>query len=197
MVLGALLAAGASPEWLRALPRRLGCPDVTINSSSVDRCGIQAIKVTVVLPDGSHEEPSEVVTQHDHQHHHSDDPDQEPASPGHRHIGELIEMIERADLSPWVRERAVRAFELLGEAEGRVHGSPADRVPCTRWVERTRYSMSSPESRVSKQPGISSIYNCPDAVGPVGDMPRMGPSPRRRQRRQFFWKASSSGPMDR
>ena len=46
----------------------------------------------------------------------------------HRHIGELIAMVERAPLSPWVRERAVRAFELLGEAEGRVHGMPADEV---------------------------------------------------------------------
>ena len=42
----------------------------------------------------------------------------------------------RADRDPgrgrrsrdWVRERAVRAFRLLGEAEGRVHGVPADEV---------------------------------------------------------------------
>ena len=38
-------------------------------------------------------------------------------------------MIERADLSPSVQERAIRAFRLLGEAEGRVHGLPADDVP--------------------------------------------------------------------
>jgi uncharacterized protein (TIGR00299 family) protein len=37
-------------------------------------------------------------------------------------------MIERAPLSDAVREGAVRAFRLLGEAEGRVHGVPADRV---------------------------------------------------------------------
>ena len=38
-------------------------------------------------------------------------------------------MIERADLSASVRERAIRAFRFLGDAEGRVHGLPADDVP--------------------------------------------------------------------
>ena len=38
-------------------------------------------------------------------------------------------MIERAPLSPWVRERAIKAFTLLGEAEGRVHGIPTADVP--------------------------------------------------------------------
>ena len=38
-------------------------------------------------------------------------------------------MIERAPLSAWVRERAVRAFTLLGEAEGRVHGIATVDVP--------------------------------------------------------------------
>ena len=65
--------------------------------------------------------------EHDHpqgQHH------AHPSGHGpHRHIGELITIVEQARLSPWVRERAVRAFQLLGEAEGRIHGLPADQVP--------------------------------------------------------------------
>jgi uncharacterized protein (TIGR00299 family) protein len=40
----------------------------------------------------------------------------------------LLAAVERAPLSRWVRERAVRAFRLLGEAEGRVHGLPAEDV---------------------------------------------------------------------
>ena len=46
----------------------------------------------------------------------------------HHHIGDLIARIDRAPLSGWVRERAVRAFRLLGEAEGRIHGVPAEQV---------------------------------------------------------------------
>jgi uncharacterized protein (TIGR00299 family) protein len=123
MVLGALIAAGAEPEWLRALPGRLGFPDVRVEIARVDRGGIQATKVDVVMTDGSRELPSPPVDhghdrQHTHQHVHGP----------HRHVGELLEILARAPLSPWVRERAVRAITLLGEAEGRVHGVPAAKV---------------------------------------------------------------------
>jgi pyridinium-3,5-bisthiocarboxylic acid mononucleotide nickel chelatase len=126
MVLGALIAAGASPEWLRAVPARLGFPEVRVEVESVDRCGVRATKVNVILPGGLQEHPSPAVDLgKDHQQH-----DGPPHHHGpHRHIRDLIELVNRADLSPWVRERAERAFRLLGEAEGRVHGMPADEVP--------------------------------------------------------------------
>lgn len=132
MLLGALLAAGASPEWLRSIPARLGFPDVTIDIGPVDRCGVRATQVTVRLPGGAHEEPAEIVGSqghhyHPHEHHHEDHAPPSRHGP-HRRIGELIATIERAQLSAWVKERAVQAFELLGHAEGRVHGLPADQV---------------------------------------------------------------------
>jgi uncharacterized protein (TIGR00299 family) protein len=40
----------------------------------------------------------------------------------------LLQIIEGASLSDWVKERALRAFRLLGAAEGRVHGVPAEDV---------------------------------------------------------------------
>ncbi len=123
MLLGALIAAGAPHEWLRGLPLRLGLPDVGVRIEEVDRCGVRATKVTVLLADGSHEAPSELVHE-PHSHPHSHD---HPHAP-HRHVGELIEILERAPLSDWVRERAVRAFLLLGEAEGRIHGVAAEEV---------------------------------------------------------------------
>jgi len=135
MVLGALVAAGADPEWLRGLPARLGFPDVRVEIARVDRGGIQATKVDVVLPDGSRELPSPPVThQADHGHDHDDrhvhvhEHTHQHVHGPHRHVGELLEILARAPLSPWVRERAVRAFTLLGEAEGRIHGVPAAAV---------------------------------------------------------------------
>jgi uncharacterized protein (TIGR00299 family) protein len=126
MVLGALIAAGVSPDWLRAVPARLGFPEVRVEVESVDRCGVRATKVNVVLPGGLQEHPSPAVDLgEDHQQH---DGPRHHHGP-HRHIRDLIELVNRADLSPWVRERAVHAFRLLGEAEGRVHGMPADEVP--------------------------------------------------------------------
>jgi uncharacterized protein (TIGR00299 family) protein len=134
MLLGALLSAGATPEWLQALPSRLGFPDVTVEIGPVDRCGVRATKVTVRLPGGRYEAPAELAghahshdhhDHGDHEHHKAEVPDHGP----HRHIGELIAIIEQAPLSRWVQQRAVQAFQLLGEAEGRVHGLPAERVP--------------------------------------------------------------------
>src|SRR5688500_14055504 len=109
MLLGALLAAGAPAEWLRSLPARLGFPDVTIRSSVVDRCGVRAIKVDVCLPTGSIEKPSETIKDHHHEHPASAAAHAHGHHGAHRHIGELIALVERAKLSPWVRDRAVRA----------------------------------------------------------------------------------------
>ena len=126
MLLGALISAGADQDWLRGLPGRLGFPDVRVEIGQVDRAGIRATKVDVVLPEGSREEPSAPVEHHgrdhagDHSHPHGHGP--------HRHMGELLAILEGAPLSPWVRERAVRAFTLLGEAEGRIHGVAAAEV---------------------------------------------------------------------
>ncbi len=169
MLLGALLAAGASPGWLRGLPARLGFPEVTVSISTVDRCGVRAVKVDIRLPDGTREEPSESV--HEHPHGHDRDQVHHPRSqhdhaPGpHRHIGELIDLVERSDVSPWVRERAVRAFRLLGEAEGRVHGLPAEQVPL--------HEVGAVDALIDivggiegfEQLGINRIYTRPLAVG--------------------------------
>jgi uncharacterized protein (TIGR00299 family) protein len=137
MLLGALIEVGASPDWLRKLPARLGFPEVKIAVEQVDRCGVAGTKVTVTLPGGEIEAPAELVQSHRHEtshgHHHNDRPghdEQHQHHHGpHRRIGELIAMVERAEVSNWVKERAIRAFRLLGEAEGKVHGLPAERVP--------------------------------------------------------------------
>ena len=169
MMLGALVAAGASAEWLQSLPQRLGFPGVTVKVVTVDRCGIRATKVDVCLPDGSREEPSEVLHSsshasehsHDHVHHH----DAGAGNGAHRHIGDLIAIVDKAGLSAWVRDRAVRAFRLLGEAEGRVHGLPAERVPL--------HEVGAVDAIVDivgaiegfEQLGITRIYNRPLAIG--------------------------------
>ncbi len=132
MLLGALIAAGAPPEWLRALPGRLGFPDVRVEIEPADRCGVEATKVDVVLPGELREHPAEPLPgdghpgEPGHQHEHAH-PEKHAHGP-HRFVGELIARIEQAPLSAWVRERAVRAFLLLGEAEGRIHGLPAEKV---------------------------------------------------------------------
>ena len=122
MLLGALLDVGAPHEWLRGLPARLGMPQVEVEITQADRNGVGGTKVTVRLPGGHSELPSAphqadpVAGLHpDHLHSHGE----------HRRVSDLIEIVERADLSVWVRQRARQALELIGAAEGRVHGQPA------------------------------------------------------------------------
>jgi pyridinium-3,5-bisthiocarboxylic acid mononucleotide nickel chelatase len=172
MLLGALVSAGASPEWLRSLPARLGFGEVRVDIEPVERCGIQATKVNVVLPGELQEHPSPPFTRSEthvpHQGHsqHQDYQHQHVHFRGnHRHIGELIELARRAHLSPWVEARVVRAFELLGEAEGKVHGLPAREVPL--------HEVGALDALVDivggiegfEQLGIERIFNYPVGVG--------------------------------
>ena len=62
MLLGALVAAGAPEAWLRGIPTRLGLADVHVEVRTVDRCGIRATKVDVLLTDGRQEGPSDWST---------------------------------------------------------------------------------------------------------------------------------------
>ncbi|MEZ0333266.1 MAG: nickel pincer cofactor biosynthesis protein LarC [Gemmatimonadales bacterium] len=166
MVLGALVAAGAPAEWLRELPSRLGFPEVTVAVETVDRCGLRATKVNVSLPGDRRELPSVPVEPHSHDPHH-DGPNHshEHGDGGHHHIGELIARIDRAPLSSSVRERAVRAFRLLGEAEGRIHGVPADQVAL--------HEVGAADAMVDivgalegfERLGVSRVYNWPVTVG--------------------------------
>lgn len=136
MLLGALVAVGADPARLQSLPSRLGLDGVEVDIQPTERCGIACTKVTVRLADGSWEAPADTGPHHhdhghDPHHHHGDGHDHHahPHHHGpHRRVGELIARIDQADLSDWVRDRALRAFRLLGDAEGRVHGVPPEDV---------------------------------------------------------------------
>lgn len=187
MLLGALLAAGAPQSWLEGLPTRLGLTGVTVRVRPVMRCGVSALKVDIVMPDGSVEGPYDIggpeshVHDHhhghaghhdyhshshdhdDHAHHHADEPHGHHG--GHRHVGELIAIIEAAPLSPWVRERAVRAFRLLGEQEGAIHGVAPDQVAL--------HEVGALDALVDivggiegfEQLGVNRIFNRPVALG--------------------------------
>jgi uncharacterized protein (TIGR00299 family) protein len=165
MVLGALVSAGAEEQWLRGVPARLGLPEVSVDVERVDRGGVSCLKVNVRLPGGRMEHPTEPHShQHDHSQPHPDHSHDHHQGP-HRHVGELLDVIERAPLSPWVRERASQAFRLLGEAEGKVHGVAPERVAL--------HEVGAADALVDivgavegfERLGISKIYNRPVAVG--------------------------------
>ncbi|HEY8105706.1 MAG TPA: LarC family nickel insertion protein, partial [Gemmatimonadales bacterium] len=181
MLLGALVAAGAPESWLKGLPARLGIPEVEIDIRRVSRASIGAVKVDVRLPGGRIEGPGDADPPAGHTHPPAESPSSQPhhahhssqqAPHGHghldgphRHVGELLAIIERAPLTPWVKERATRAFRLVGEAEGQVHGMPAEAVAL--------HEVGALDALVDivggiegfEQLGISRVYHRPVAVG--------------------------------
>src|SRR5437879_6622079 len=100
MTLGALLSLGVPVSWLEELPARLGIRDIGVRVRDVRRAGITCRQVQFAIPEQPHG----------------------------RHVGDLVQLVERAPISDWVKERAVRAFPLGVEAEGRVHGVAPEKV---------------------------------------------------------------------
>src|SRR6266496_2085592 len=90
MTLGALLSLGVPASWLEELPGRLGLANVRVAIRDVRRSGVGCKQVEFTIPEQPHG----------------------------RHVGELVGLVEHAGVSAWVKERAVQAFRLLGEAEG-------------------------------------------------------------------------------
>jgi uncharacterized protein (TIGR00299 family) protein len=46
----------------------------------------------------------------------------------HRHLGDILRMIERSPLDPRVKDLSKKTFDILGRVEGKIHGVPANRV---------------------------------------------------------------------
>ena len=137
MTLGALLSLGVPPAWLEALPGRLGLAGVAVSVRDVVRCGVRCMQVEFAIPEQPHG----------------------------RHVGELVRLVEQAPVSEWVRQRAVRAFRLVGEAEGRVHGVAPEQVHLHEVgaVDAVLDIVGAIEG--FEQLGVEAIYTWPVAVG--------------------------------
>lgn len=101
MILGALVDAGAPFDALSRQLAGLGVAGYRLERREVMKAGFRATKVDVTL---------------------------EAAGTDHRHLREILDILERARLEPAVREMAARVFRRLAEAEARVHGTTAERV---------------------------------------------------------------------
>jgi len=137
MTLGALLALGVPVAWLEGLPGRLGLDGVRVAVRNAMRCGVSCKQVSFEIP----------------------------PQPHGRHVGQLVKLVEQAPLSPGVKERAVRAFRLLGEAEGRVHGVAPEKVHLHEVgaVDAVLDIVGAIEG--FEHLGVNAVYHRPVAVG--------------------------------
>ncbi|MGD9252993.1 MAG: nickel pincer cofactor biosynthesis protein LarC [Holophagae bacterium] len=102
MVLCALVEAGGDHAFVDELPRRLGFSDVTIRWPKAQPGGFAARRLEVHF-----------------------DPDRHPH---HRNLADVEQLIDRAEVSSRASNMARKVFRRLAEAEGQVHGEPADQV---------------------------------------------------------------------
>jgi hypothetical protein len=128
MLLGALVDAGVPFDCLERTASALNV-GARLEMRKVSRGGLAATKVDVITPDTS---PIELEhsphdhaahTHHEHEHEH---PTHTHAP--HRSLSAIVEIIRAAPLTESVKQRSIRAFQLLGEAEATIHCVPVEEV---------------------------------------------------------------------
>jgi uncharacterized protein (TIGR00299 family) protein len=100
MILGALVDAGLAGEVLQERLAALHLPDFKLNWRRVDKNGIGATKVDVVVADEVHE----------------------------RHLPQIEAIVRQSELAPKIKEQATAIFHRLGEVEAHIHGTTPDHV---------------------------------------------------------------------
>src|SRR5258708_8083873 len=100
MTLGALVDAGCSVELLRAELRGLQVPGWELSAEKVWKNGMAATYVKVNAEDQQK----------------------------HRSLSTILDILQKSQLAPQVRDRAAAIFQKLGEAEARVHDVPLEKI---------------------------------------------------------------------
>jgi len=145
MFLGALVDAGVPFSVLENTAAALNV-GARLELRKVTRGGLTGTKVDVItgesdqhdhslpVPDHQHEHPHTHEYQHPHahahEHTHADGTvhTHEHSHEGHRSLSTILGIIKSAALSESVKTRAAHAFQLLGEAEARIHSMPIEQV---------------------------------------------------------------------
>ena len=124
MFLAALIDAGVSPKLLEETVAALNI-GATLEISKVNRSGITATKVDVVV-NGKKDLPRETRAAAPAPHHHH-----EPHTHDHPHgrgLTEIRELIHHSKISRSAKTTAIAIFEKLGAAESKIHNVPIDRI---------------------------------------------------------------------
>ena len=114
MILAALIDLGADVAALNQALESLGTAHIRIETHPHSDHGMHGLRV--------HVEAHEHAHAHGHEHAH------EPGHAHHRHLPEIVRLIEAAALPATAKRRAVAVFTRLAEAEACVHDTTPDRI---------------------------------------------------------------------
>ena len=102
MNLGALIHLGVDPEFLKAQFEKLHIDGFTLEVKEEKRRGISGIKADVIINN--------------------------PENEKHRHLHHIESLINQSELSEKVKKTALKIFNLVAEAEAKVHDIPIQKV---------------------------------------------------------------------
>ncbi len=138
MLLGAMVDAGVPLDVLAETAAKLNV-GARVEARKISRGGIAATKVDVLTGEGGtahirdahdhgHDRSHRHSHSHDHDSAHVPTHDHVESHEHHRPLSEIHEIIGSAELPEAVKDRASRAFQLLGEAEAEIHQIPVEQV---------------------------------------------------------------------
>jgi len=100
MILGALIGLGVDADDLIKQLRLLKVPDFQIEFFEQEKSGVKALYAEVKVPDEKK----------------------------HRHLPEIERIIVESGLSDQVKNRALKIFRKIAEAEAKIHGIPVEKI---------------------------------------------------------------------
>ncbi|RZT21440.1 nickel pincer cofactor biosynthesis protein LarC [Fictibacillus sp. BK138] len=125
MTLSALIDLGANIEYITEHLETLPIDSFSLQVKEVDKKGISSKQLVLHFNDDDdvdnhhhhHHHEHGHHHEHDHHHHHHNGHHYE-----HRKASTILEMIESSHLPARVKERSLSVFQVIAEAEGKIHG---------------------------------------------------------------------------
>ena len=127
MFIAALLDLGVNAAKLERELKKLKLGGYHLHIARGQKSSITGVKFDVHLAHehehGHHHHDHEHPHLHAHEHDHHDHRHDEQ-----RNFAELKKLISRSQLSAWVKQKSIAVFQRIAEAEGKIHGQPAEEV---------------------------------------------------------------------
>lgn len=123
MTVAALLDLGATEENLRKTLAQLPLTGYVVRIGRTQKSGLDACDFDVILEGDAHAEELG-----GHSHVHSHEHGAYIHTHEHRTWRDIEQMLDKADLKPRVLELSKQMFQIIADAEGKVHGRPAEAV---------------------------------------------------------------------
>lgn len=128
MTVAALLDLGADQKVLRKVLKSLPIQEFDIRISRVKKAGLDVCDFDVLLNAEFENHDHDMAYLHQGKKHSHGHTAHEAHSHSHRGMKEVMEILEKTDMTRRAYEIAVKIFTILGEAEAKAHGTTLEEV---------------------------------------------------------------------